>query len=221
MPAQQKVAAVNRLIVLGAGHKAAGEFLLLRRNECGRPIFVGNAEPALFGRLFKGAVLAQIFIIDLNQAAFILAKKAQRALMQDKQIRGLGPARAGDLPERVKRLRRIGTVFGALANGEQIITIDRNMLLQHNAFGCLVAQRYGCIRCQSGVADNLPNGLVIGQGNRAALRGDKAMMGLPMTDFALAIEQTLARCIRADAGAIIAQNQIVKARAHQRDGAGQ
>ena len=192
-----------------------------------RPIFVGDAEPAIrnieFDALHIRLARQRRCIVDflvavLLQAAF--AKIADQAFMQDVIARDLGRAVARDQPVRIKRDRRIAGVGHVILDAEQVAVVDRDRAMEGDAAAGVVFQLHRRGRRQAVRTLLLPHRILIRNFHRRAGGGDPAEFRIVRLGGAGRGEQDDGRRVRIDRLAVLNQRKVVDPRALQRDAAG-
>ena len=188
------------------------------RQQRRRPVFVGDAEPAI------GDVEAdRLGVVDLLVAVFLqalIAEIADQAFMQDVIAGDLRRAVARDQRERIERDRRGADIGDVILDGEEIAVVDRNGAAEGEAVAIVVFQRHRIARRQRAGAFLLPHRVLVGDPRGRAARRDPAELGVIGACRVRRRKQHDRGRFRIDRFAKLHQRQIVDAGALQRDAAG-
>ena len=188
------------------------------RQQRRRPVFVGDAEPAI------GDVEAdRLGLVDFLVAVFLqalVAEIADQAFMQDVIARDLRRAVARDQRERIERDRRGADIGDVILDGEEIAVVDRNGAAEGEALAIVVFQRHRVGRRQAAGAFLLPDRVLVGDARGRAGRRHPAELGvIGVRGVRGRVQHDRGRG-RIDGLAELHQREVVDARALQRDAAG-
>src|SRR5690606_8522830 len=102
-------------------------------------VLVGEAEPAAAAVDVLLAFLGEVAVIELDEV--LRAEDADRALVQDEEIRRLRRAVPGDARIGEERDVAAGLVLDRLADGEQVMLVDGEGAAEDEALAIVVADR--------------------------------------------------------------------------------
>ncbi|MNL06014.1 hypothetical protein D3C87_1266350 [compost metagenome] len=217
----QRIALVVSLVArLAIGEVGESAFIrqCLRRYDRRGPVFVGNAKPAAGCLGARDCIFFDVGIGMLAQAA-VGTENAEEALMNDPYGRRDRLVVTGDAAIGRERYGFRARVLDLVRYGDHVMIIDRNRPVEHDALVVGEGKRHRCGRGQLLAAGECPF--------RAGTRRLSARVAADVADFAeiafLGIggrEQRDDRARVIDGLVILAQLQVVEARAGQVDRAG-
>ncbi len=209
----------------GAGKFTEPAFvvLALARNDCGRPIFVGIAEPAALrvasGRQDLGVVglLGDLGVVDFR-VVLVGSDDADETFEKHGVAGGLRRPLPGVRRVGKERDRLLAVVLDGVGEGEHVILVDGNLALEDQPSAIVIGQ--GDWRgLGQPVAIGLPHRIGIGQFQRDAARGDIAEVDEIAVRRAGGRQQHDVRAVRVGRLAILLQRDVVEPRALERHAA--
>ena len=189
------------------------------RQQRRRPIFVGDAEPAIGDVELRRLVVVHLLVGVFLQS--LLAEIADQAFMQDVVARHVRRAVARDQAEGIQRDGRAAGVGDLILDGEKIVLVDRDGALEGQAVGIGGAQLDRGRRRQGVGAVLLPHRVLVGHLDLGAGRADPAELGVIGLGGVGRREQHDRGRLRIDGLAILHERQVVDARALERNAAAQ
>ncbi len=182
----------------------------------GRPVFVGNAEPAGGRGEIDLLLVLQIGIFAGN--IIVRAQDANRAFVLDEEVLHLRVAVADNARIGEQGHVACAGVFDGLGDGEEIEFVDRKGAAENQALTIVEAQRYRRLRGQRGiVAFDRPDALAAGQCDGGARSRGPALLDEIGVAETGRLEQRDNRRVRIDGLAILLELQVVDTGAGQVD----
>ncbi len=161
--------------VVGDVLELAGEVGGLIGDQGGRPVFVGEAEPAA-GRVLGDFLLVVLQVRIVNLLKLTL-EDADQALEQHIDAIHLGRALALDAGIGKERDGTGGLVGHVLLDAEEIVVVHRDGAGEDEAFAIVPGEGEGLAGCEHGIGRRLPFGLGIGELGGGARRWNEALLG--------------------------------------------
>ena len=195
------------------GAIGAVESLVLRRNDGGHPIFVGDADPAAV-RMERNRRLLGLDVV-IARIVEIAVDDTDEAFMQRRIMCRSGHAVARDIGVRIERDRGAGLVAHAVVDGEQILIVHRDGAGKDEALAIVPAQRDGMAGRKHRAACLFPLRRIVGNlemGGRVHRPTEHREIGIAR---ALRRQQHDFRTLGIERLAILLKPQIVEARALQ------